>query len=321
MQCFQPKEGFSYEFRPSHVCDLKGRDYDIRIRSNALGLRDDDDSLVQPAIILLGDSQVWGIGVPQEHTIEAELERISKKKVLNAGMVAYGTVRQLRLLAELDRSQLEYVVIVFNSYQTKENARFVQQGNTLGSLSARDYRIVIENHKRAEKKASHVFMAPHFSKILWARVWQGAPRLTKQRMKKQARKEVAHFLSVLRAHNEQLSGMKVLITQANFSTEPSPYFMQILQKKLLSEQFSFHVRLLDTNELWQADDFLRLDKHLSRQGTRTLAEAIARELHMEETPGKLVFLQHIKSLLFNNTEQAKSRVVRLCSAAFPFVDG
>ena len=70
---------------------------------NSLGVRDDEASLAAPEIVVVGDSVAMGWGVEQDETFAQLIERRTSRRVLNASVSSYGTVRELRLLDRIDR--------------------------------------------------------------------------------------------------------------------------------------------------------------------------------------------------------------------------
>jgi len=76
------------------------------VRINADGLRGAPLPPPSPAgtrdeILVVGDSQVFGLGVDEDQTFSAELARLTKRPVVNAGVPTYGPEEYNRLLAEL----------------------------------------------------------------------------------------------------------------------------------------------------------------------------------------------------------------------------
>ena len=68
--------------------------FTMDIRTNSAGYRDNDASLNNPDLLVLGDSYCFGWGVQQNETCEAVLERDLRVKALNMGVSGYGTVQQ-----------------------------------------------------------------------------------------------------------------------------------------------------------------------------------------------------------------------------------
>ena len=71
---------------------------------NRIGVRDNQRSLEQPEIVVAGDSYAMGWGVQQDESFPELIERRTGRRVLNAAMSSYGTVRERRML-DRDRSE------------------------------------------------------------------------------------------------------------------------------------------------------------------------------------------------------------------------
>lgn len=74
----------TYRMKPPG-CVFQNREYRNHFSINHQGFRDDEGSLMGPEIIVLGDSVAAGWGVDQDDTFSQLLEKMTGKKVLNAG--------------------------------------------------------------------------------------------------------------------------------------------------------------------------------------------------------------------------------------------
>jgi len=83
-----------------------------RIRTNSLGLRGADPGPPSEGeIVIVGDSQVFGLGVEEDETFAAVLAQQTGRPVLNAGVPTYGPQEYLALAAELLESRRPAVVV------------------------------------------------------------------------------------------------------------------------------------------------------------------------------------------------------------------
>jgi len=65
---------------------LRTWEYAIDITTNSQGLRDDEESMEKPDVVILGDSFVFGTGVSNGRTVSDHLEKQLGFRVLNAGI-------------------------------------------------------------------------------------------------------------------------------------------------------------------------------------------------------------------------------------------
>ncbi len=88
-----------------------------RVRINADGLR--GEALPPPSpgeVLVLGDSQVFGLGVEEGETFSAQLDALlPDARVINAGVPTYGPAEYVALLEELvPQRKPAVVVLTFN---------------------------------------------------------------------------------------------------------------------------------------------------------------------------------------------------------------
>lgn len=91
---------------PNHEASFRGRDFNIRMRSNSYGFRDREYQLSRQAgmkrVIVLGDSFAWGWGVEQEEIFCKVAEREAKNtEFINLGQAGYGTAQEYLLFKKL----------------------------------------------------------------------------------------------------------------------------------------------------------------------------------------------------------------------------
>lgn len=129
----------TYLLRPGRW-PFSNREFHTVLEVNTAGLRDDETSLRQPEIIVLGDSYAMGWGVGQHETFPELLEQAGPK-VLNAGVSSYGTARQVLLLERLDGSRLRAVVVQYHFNDYAENLAFL---NGQEPASRAEFRLAAE---------------------------------------------------------------------------------------------------------------------------------------------------------------------------------
>ncbi len=123
--------------------------YGILYRTDSRGLRGPERSLARTAeqarVAVLGDSVVWGLGIPEETTIPAWLERLAADRRLNLeawnlGVPANNTynekVRYARL-APVIRPDVTIVVVMFNDLEPGANRMRVTSVRTLSNVGRR----------------------------------------------------------------------------------------------------------------------------------------------------------------------------------------
>ncbi len=87
----------------------------IHVRHNSLGLRDiEHDTAPKSTVAFIGDSFVWGYDVEQNARFTEVLRpKMADRRIVNAGVTAYGTDQELLLLLRLwDRIKPDVVVLM-----------------------------------------------------------------------------------------------------------------------------------------------------------------------------------------------------------------
>ena len=84
---FRPSDLLPYELRASHESRFRMLEFDTTVRTNRLGLRDDEVDMGKPRVLCLGDSFTFGFGVEGSETFCAGLERLfdGRYDFVNAG--------------------------------------------------------------------------------------------------------------------------------------------------------------------------------------------------------------------------------------------
>jgi hypothetical protein len=102
------------EFQTSVAHDSRG------YRSREVAAEKSDDRI---RILVLGDSFTWGVGVENDETFSAVLERLDPRlEVINTGTNGYGTSQQLRLLEEEGLALDPDIVIVGSFWNDVANS-------------------------------------------------------------------------------------------------------------------------------------------------------------------------------------------------------
>lgn len=124
-ECAVYDDRLTYILKPGE-CTFSNREFSNRYYINSLGLRDDEESLERPEVVILGDSIAMGWGVEQDEIFASVYERLSGRRTLNAGISSYGTVRELRLFERVDRRYVKDLVIQYSANDFSENRSFLE---------------------------------------------------------------------------------------------------------------------------------------------------------------------------------------------------
>src|SRR5262245_46921433 len=159
--CSKYDDELTYTLRPGS-CRFIGREFDTVVTANSLGVRDDENSLRSPKIIVLGDSVAMGWGVNDEDTFAHSIEKGTGSTVLNLAVSSYGTVREFKIAQRVDITRLETIIVQYSSNDFDENQKFFELGNTLPISSEKHY----ETSQREHLKQVGYYVGKHVTWIL-----------------------------------------------------------------------------------------------------------------------------------------------------------
>jgi len=268
----------SYTLRPG-TCTFSNPGYQNEYRINTLGVRDDEESLHQPEIVVLGDSHTMGMGVAQDETYPSQLETMVGLKTLNTGVSSYGTARELGILERVDRSRARYLLIQYCSNDFDENREFIDSG---GKLPRRD-REWFDSHVEADNIRRRYYLGKFTDSLAWS-VWQGLQvRMASEshaaaRSVEQSNQSLDYLLKVIDRHPVDLTGMKVIILEMEFPADYREENASRLERLLAGYQGSRRlssVQILDVMKGLGPEYFLPLDGHMNPLGHRRVAERVA----------------------------------------------
>jgi lysophospholipase L1-like esterase len=271
--CAQWDSELSYTLRAG-TCTLSNPGHNNVYRINTLGVRDDEESLTQPDVVVLGDSHTMGLGVEQDETYASQLEQLLNLKVLNAGVSSYGTARELGMLRRVDRSRARFLLIQYCSNDFEENREFIDSG---GKLPARD-REWFDTQVEGSKSSRRYYAGKFTDSLLWLvseRLQLSANDFARLREAEQSDQALKYLLDVIERHPVDLSGMQIIIFQMESLNEGIPSRLeQVLaaypnKSRLCGSQF------VDATAGLGPEYFIPLDGHMNALGHRRVAERLA----------------------------------------------
>jgi hypothetical protein len=268
-ECARYDPGLFYTLRPG-TCRFVNREFDTQIAVNSLGVRDDEASLDAPEVVVAGDSFAMGWGVAQDDSFPQQLERALGRRVLNAGVPSYGTVRERRLLDRIDASRLRCLVIQYDDNDGPENAAFERSGDVLAISSERAYR---QDVLRGQRRGRYWFPMLTFE-IARGALTPPVPPASPGPAAHQARLFVK---ALLKAGRLNLSGVRVVVLALNADRVVNATFVSALgaeASKHVYPSFVRSLRLVDLTGSLGSSDYYVLDDHLRASGHAKVAEAL-----------------------------------------------
>jgi len=290
-ECAQHHDWLGYTLRPG-TCTFSGTEFSTKFYVNSLGLRDDEQSIHGPEMIVIGDSHAMGWGVEQNQTFAQIVEARSGLTVLNAAISSYGTAREVMSLQRLDTSRLRFLVIQYSANDIGENIAFYEDNNHLETMSFATYAEL----SRAHQKLTQYYFAAALKHMVSSgvnRTQQQIVNLTEPLSRRlgirseappistanaESRLNAAElFLNVLNHSGVNLKGIDILAFDITLYGRSGHWFFDLLQASLRSEPHNpsaLAIQVLDTARLLGPQDYYRLDGHLNVEGHRVIAEGI-----------------------------------------------
>lgn len=260
-----------YTLRPGQFT-FSNIEYSTPYVVNSLGVRDDERSLAQPEIVVVGDSYAMGWGVQQSESFPEVLRRRTGRRVLNAAVASYGTVREMRLLDRIDLSRTTTLIVQYSSNDFNENDEFLKHGNR-HVPSGRDTWL------RAAVQPRRVPAYWPFPMVYGAATWikrgiEGRKRGGFEPSSQPPDAAASLFLNALmHAPRHDLSRLRIIVTDV----DPNPAFIRALDRLRASEPYPRYIRdmiVLDVSARLTPDVYYLMDDHLRPPGHAAIAEAL-----------------------------------------------
>ena len=272
----------TYTLRPGHF-RFRNREFDVDLQVNRQGLRDTEEALSGPDVIVLGDSFAMGWGVAQEQAFPQQLAALTGLKVLNTGVPSYGTAREVKLLARLDSSRLRALVVQYDENDFNENEALERNAGRLPIRTREQYEATVRHQQR--ERRYHLFK--HTLGILGGLLRNEGSAL--ETPLPGERHEAEAFLgALLTSPVVQRKGLALVAFELNPAGLPDPGFPNALKEAVRRPGLppalaSLHV--IDFNPLLRAEHYFDLDDHLNAAGHEVVARELARALaHLGSLP-------------------------------------
>jgi hypothetical protein len=265
----------TYTLKPGG-CTFGNVEFTNQYRINHTGLRDTDEALRAPEVIVLGDSHAMGWGVDQDRSLVRVAARQTGLRTLDAAVSSYATVRELRMLDRLDTSNLKVLVIQYADNDLPENRTFAQKG-TLPIMSEDHYRTIGRYY--AEQR--HYYPGKYLFRLSMKVLKLEAPEPDDMRMMQVPPEEEARLFlnAVVHAGSRRLDGVKLIVFEINQQISPARPFIDALGRVRSDPTYPPFVRqlqTLDTTTVLTPADFYALDDHMTARGHQAVGTALAR---------------------------------------------
>ncbi len=261
---------FGYTLKPGKFIFTE-REFSNTYFVNSLGMRDTEESLDTPEIIVAGDSYALGWGVNQEETFAKLLEQKINYKTLNMSVPSYGTVREMMMLSKVDRSKLKCLIIQYCSDDYDENKRFYLNGNRPQIMHAETFQQLTAKYSRPPKYFFGKYLLMKIQKK--AEEWKPSSSIAATECKLD---DVDLFLHVLKQNDKMLSSLSIIVFEMNGRDQTNIFTAGLIQKAADKKNPPFirNMIVLDMSRYLQDKHFYVLDGHLTFQGNIIVADVL-----------------------------------------------
>ena len=276
--CARWDPSLGYTLKPG-ACTFANTEYRTTLRVNSVGIRDSEEALAAPEIVVLGDSFAMGWGVEGEQTFAAVLARASGARVLNAAVPSYGSVRELRMLSRVDRSRVRTLVWQFCNNDYIENDAYAKNGNRLPTLSREEWEGWVLKHERERRYVPGRYLLRAVGSRLAGLLPPAASDPTSPDPKDPAvrKNQITYFLNALETSPVDLSPFRIVLFELNGRNLHADWFLPMLAEEIRSGSRSpvaARLVLVDVAGRLTDRDFYLLDDHLTPAGHRRVAEIL-----------------------------------------------
>ena len=278
-KCSKYDDSLFYTLRPGQ-CRYKGMAFDTLYNINSQGLRDNEESLNKPEIIVLGDSYAMGWGVEQDETFADLIEKSTGLKTLNTAISSYGTARQYLILQRQDLSNLKHIVIQYCANDYAENKSFIESGYKLNVSEESVYQNMVNNKQKKIKKskrpfrASLIFIRELVRDIKFAMGIKGKNSKDKELLNNVNHQKEFYDLSLVINKIRELAGKDVNIilfeSHIGYDRVNSELFNYFSKNKM------DNLKVFDSNKIIKKEDYLMMDAHYNSSGHKKLANKIVK---------------------------------------------
>ena len=269
-QCSQYDSSLFYSMKPSGRFVFSNREYADSFYTDVNGFRDQRREFM-PDIICLGDSYTMGYGVGQDHTIPANIERLTGLKALNTGMSSFGTARQVLTLAKRDFSQSQIIIWQYCENDWTENVKFIEDSFSFSPSSRKEF----ERLQQVNEWKQQYFPAKHSMTLLKMIVrgefgLKGPDKFAKPIS---SGDQAENFLTIIEYCKDVIGEKKIVLYELGYY-KPFSDFIRSVKTLLNGERFKHLADMvipLDVFPSLTKEDYYILDVHIKAEGNRKVA--------------------------------------------------
>ncbi len=284
--CAQYDPELFYTLSPGD-CVFENREFSVSNHVNSRGLRDDEESLRAPEILVLGDSYAMGWGVQQDETFPQVLERLTNRKVLNAGISSYGTAREMILLKRLDIRKVKYLVIQYHPNDYEENVAYSDNDFHLRVRTEHQYDSLVEAIARRADYFPFKYLSGIAKGVVKDIIRPPRPDTAN------AIREAMLFLDILSRSLPVNDSLRIVVFKAETPQHlKDDRFTASLDSLARLKPYPWRdLTILRLMDFLSPDDYFILDDHINASGHRKIGRELSVIFHNESSIGTRILVK------------------------------
>lgn len=276
-ECARYDHYVGYTLKPGK-CIFSDYEFTTKFTINSLGVRDTEEALNSPQIVVVGDSYAMGWGVGQNETFAKIIEANTGLSVLNCSCSSYGTAREMMLLKKVKRDRIKYLIIQYCNNDYGENLSFLHSGNKLITMNREDYDELVKRDQGNRKYYPGKYLwsavkviSSNFNYLFKIRDY----KKVEENLYKLEKDEVEAFLNVILNCGIDFSGVQLMVFKANSFDPRDSRFVNSLKEKISSGQYPPFIKkmiIMDAGKyLNEKTDIFLMNGHYNQRGNQVIA--------------------------------------------------
>lgn len=274
-ECAEYDPQLFYKFKKG-PCTFNNREFNVINVTNSAGLRDDEESLHDPSIIILGDSFTMGWGVEQQSSFPERLELLINQKVLNAGISSFGTAREVTLIDQLGITSADCIVFQYHSNDYQENKTFEENNFKLTIRSKKSYDSLkgeIENRNRYYPFKYVAGLSKSFAHSVFSPDDHDKVNDTIQ---------AKTFLNILQHSTIARTNSRIFVFKVDKCGRPTDGFVNAIDYLRNTGNYNgLDIQTIRLDGILDRSDYFILDDHINKNGHQKIANVLSKFISEE----------------------------------------
>jgi hypothetical protein len=264
-----------YKLRPNVHVKHSSKEFSTNFLTNSAGYRSEEQSLVNPEIVFIGDSYTMGWGVENEDCFANKTANYLQYKGLNMGVSSYNTVREILALQRISLASCRFLVVQYCSNDAAENIAYIENKFQYQAPTLAKYEetvlVNLENKTYYPYKYTFNLLKSIFKKV------KNKDNVDK---KIDSPQETEAFFSIVAEIRKFYQG-EIIVLHANkkIHTTKEKYknFSNYLSKNPHTK-----LSMVDISSILTEEHFFRFDRHWNKEGHTQAAKLLYKHIKKVE---------------------------------------